>query len=388
MHAERRTVLILGARAPVALDHARRFAAHGWRVVAGDSISCRITSWSRAVEARVLLPPARTDTDAYARALQRAIREHDVRLVLPTCEESFYVSHVRSRLPDDVRVCVAGFDTLRRLHSKWRFLELATAAGVAVPESALVADLAQAREWADGCAVVLKPEYSRFGVHVRLHPQGIPGDAPAFEVPGNWVVQRLCTGRELCSYSVADRGRLLAHASYRPLYRLRRSSSFYFEPCDTPATRDFAERLVAALGYTGQISFDWIENDAGELHVLECNPRAISAVHLFAPGDDLPGALAGEAQACVVPSSPSPRMIAAVMASAGLASAAAAPGRWWHDWRRARDVIAVRDDRWPAAGSVLDLCSYVGLALRQRCSLRQAATHDCEWDGAPIGDSA
>ena len=38
MTDRQRRVLILGARAPVALDHARRFAAQGWRVLVGDSV--------------------------------------------------------------------------------------------------------------------------------------------------------------------------------------------------------------------------------------------------------------------------------------------------------------------------------------------------------------
>ncbi|QDI05926.1 MBL fold metallo-hydrolase [Xanthomonas cerealis pv. cerealis] len=44
-------VLITGARAPVALDLARRFAAQGWRVHLADSVACRISGWSHAVAA-------------------------------------------------------------------------------------------------------------------------------------------------------------------------------------------------------------------------------------------------------------------------------------------------------------------------------------------------
>lgn len=390
MAAEPRTVLILGARAPAALDHARRFAAHGWRVVVGDSIACRISAWSRAVHAHVALPSARDRTQDYARALCEAIARHRVQLVVPTCEETFYLSHVRALLPADVRVCTADFATLRALHSKWTFLQLAAEAGADVPESALVDDIHQARAWSGTRAVVLKPEYSRFGVHVRLYPDGLQADAAPFAQPGRWVAQALCRGRELCSYAIADAGRLLAHVCYRPLHRIGGSSSYCFEACEVPAIRAFAHKLVAQLGYTGQISFDWIQDAGGRCWVLECNPRAISGVHLFAPADDLPGALMGTVNVCVEPSSTTPRMIAAVMASAGLASSIRSleAAHWWRDWQRARDVIGVAGDARPLAGALLDLGSHARLALRGRCSLRQAATRDCEWDGDPIAGAA
>jgi hypothetical protein len=382
-----RSVLILGARAPVALDHARRFAAQGWEVCVADSISCRMSGWSRSVGRMLRLPSARDALDAYASALNRLIATHRIDLVVPTCEESFYVARIVDRLPSGVRVAVADFATMRQLHSKWDFLGVATACGLQAPESHCVQTIAQAREWAQDRPVVLKPEFSRFGVHVRLHPKGIPTDAHSFEVPGQWVVQRFQRGRELCSYSVADAGRLLAHVSYRPVYRLATSSSYYFMPCASTAIFSFVERLVASTQYTGQISFDWIEDDDGRITVLECNPRAISGVHLFSIHDALPSALAGTAPECIVPSCAAPRMLGPVMLAAGGYQAIRNRNvsAWWRDYKQAVDVVATPGDRRPLVGGFVDLASYGWLALRSRCSVRQAATQDVEWDGQPLG---
>lgn len=379
-------VLILGARAPVALDHARRFAAQGWRVVVGDSIPCRMTAWSHAVSACVALPSARLSPVRYARALKDAISAHRVTLVVPTCEEAFYLSHVRQQLPRDVRVAVADSDTMRTLHSKWLFPQLASDVGMQTPRGARVQSLDDAREWAGGAAVVLKPEFSRFGVHVRLYADGIPRAAAPLAPLGAWVVQDYCAGRELCSYSVADGGRLLAHVTYRPVHRLGVSSSYWFAPVESLPVRAAVESLVTRLGYTGQIAFDWIEDDTGTVRALECNPRAISGVHLFADHDDLPGALAGSAASCAGTSTTAARMIAAVMLAPGLAGALRRGQLhgWWRDWQAACDVIAVPGDRRPLAGAVADLAAYAAMALRQRCSLREAATRDTEWDGEPI----
>jgi predicted ATP-grasp superfamily ATP-dependent carboligase len=376
-------VLILGARAPVALDHARRFAAQGWDVLVGDSISCRISGWSRAVRATIALPPPRTALSAYLRSLAEAIDSHGVDLIVPTCEEAFYLARIRDRLPRRARIAVADFDTMRALHSKWRFLKIAADCGIPVPDSRLVANIDDARAWADGRGIALKPEYSRFGVHVRLYPDGMPAQAPAFGVAGDWVAQAFCRGRELCSYSVADRGRLLAHVVYRPTHRLGASSSYWFQRCEVPAIRDGVRALVEALGYTGQISFDWIEDADGVARALECNPRAISGVHLFGSGDDLPGALCGTSSVCVEPGADAPRMIAAVMLSAGLGAGLRERRyrAWRRDWRAARDVIAADGDRAPLLGAFADLGAYAWRAARQGCSLREAATRDIEWDG-------
>ncbi len=377
------TVMILGGRAPVALDHARRFARQGWTAYVADSVPCRIAGWSRSVAGAVALPPPRHRPREFVAALSAALLKHDVDLLLPTCEEVFYVSRYRDSLPRHVSVATDTFDKLRSLHSKLDFLELARDCGATIPDSEGVASLAAARDWARGRAVVLKPEFSRFGVHVHLYPRGIPGDAPELASLGRWVVQEFCAGEEICSYSVAVKGALTAHVAYRPLYRLSRSSSFYFDPVRVPAIREFVERFVRKIEYTGQISFDWIQNAAGECAVLECNPRAISGVHLFGLQDLLPDAFMGTTVPVVETSSPSARMLTAAMATVGL-SAALRAGRlseWRRDFARASDVLVARGDALPLWGSVRDFGSHVARAWARKCSVREATTRDIEWDG-------
>lgn len=378
-------VLILGGRAPVALDHARRFHRLGWHVQVADSIPCRLTGWSSAVTATHALRPVRFDARGFAADLNRIVSVQRIDLVLPTCEEALHLARHRAALPSSLHVAVDHFDTLAALHSKWEFLCIARRYGVPVPDSGRVRTLAQARDWAQGRAVVLKPEFSRFGVHVRLYPQGIPADAGELPALGNWVVQAYLAGDELCSYAIAHQGRLLAHAIYRPTHRLGRSSSYYFEPVHRPALRDAIAALIRGTHYSGQISFDWIEPVDGSAFALECNPRATSGLHIFPSDVDLPGALLGDG-GLREPGSSKARMIAVLMATAGLQDALKRRriGEWLADWRRADDVIAVPGDRHPPLGGLVDLASYGRLALRQGCTLREAATRDIEWDGEPL----
>lgn len=378
-----RTVLILGGRAPVALDHARRFARAGWRVVVADSGPCRLAGWSNAVSVHVSLPRPRLDPAGWAAMISALCREWRVELVLPTCEEVFHVARRRALLPPGVRVLADDFALLGTLHSKVDFIALAAGCGADVPETARVSSLDEAREWAGGGPLVLKPEFSRFGVHVRLHPQGLPREAAPLAAAGPWAAQRFHAGRELCSYAIADAGALLACATYRPAWRLPGSASFYFEPVDDARIRDFTAAFVGRTGYTGQIGFDWIEGADGRLTVIECNPRATSGLHLFAPDDALPARLAGEGGATIAPGHARPAMLAAVMAGAGLAEALRRGdiAGWWRDLRRADDVLAPPGDRRPFAGALADVVAYAGIAIGERCALRAAMTRDIEWDG-------
>ena len=396
-----RNVLILGGRAPAALDHARRFAHQGWTVRVADSIPCQISGASRAVSATLRVASPRHAPARFMDDLRRASLTYDIDLIVPTCEEVFFVSRYRDRLPAHVRVVADDFEKMRAVHSKWRFLSLARECGVDVPDSARVASLDEARDWAGTRPVVLKPEYSRFGVHVRIYRHGIPSGAPPLAPLGHWVVQAFAEGREFCSYSVADRGRLVAHSVYRPEWRMSTSSSFYFEAVRIEAIRCFVEHFARKLDFTGQLSFDWIQHESGRMSVLECNPRATSGCHLFAPDDPLPDALNGtllhaqhdardDAPATLVePSCNTPRMVSAVMLSAGLLDALRRGElrRWAHDYRRAFDVIGTPGDRGPIAGAIRDLASYARLALAQRCNMREAATQDIEWDGQELPEA-
>ena len=383
-----RNVLILGGRSPAALDHARRFAHQGWKVFVADSIACQISGASRAVTAVLPIASPRHTPERFVDDLRRVTLTHAIDMIVPTCEEVFFVSRYRDRLPSHVRVVADDFGKMREVHSKWRFLSLARDCGVEVPESVLVTSIDEARDWAGTKPIVLKPEFSRFGVHVRLYRDGIPHDAPSLAPLGNWVAQAYANGREFCSYSVADQGRLLAHSVYHPSWRMSTSSSFYFEAARIEVIRRFVEKFARKICFTGQLSFDWIQHADGRVSVLECNPRATSGCHLFALDDPLPAALDGTLTESIEPSSSAPRMIGAVMLSAGLIDAfkRGELRRWLRDYRAASDVIGIPGDRGPIAGAISDLASYARLALAQRCTLREAATRDIEWDGEDLPD--
>ena len=379
-----RRVLLTGARAPIALDLARQFAAAGWQVHTADSQPAHATAASHAVHRHHRVPPPRQQPAGFVQALARLCTEQAIDLLVPTCEEVFYLAHGRAQMPASTRVACMELPLLRQLHSKWAFLGLAASTGMRVPASQRVHDIDQARQWAGSRPLVLKPEFSRFGVQVRLYRDGLPANAPALD-GRPWVAQALLAGQEICSYAVAERGRLLAHAAYRPGWRMARSASYYFDAVDNADILTQTRALVAALDYSGQIAFDWIVDAEGRATVIECNPRGTSAIHLFAGSDALVQALSGEGGHCRAPTSAA-AMLAPMMWLHG-APVALLRGqwrRWQHDHARAEDVLARGQDRRPRTRVLRDLAHYAASALRGNGDLRAASTADIEWDGQPL----
>lgn len=137
--------------------------------------------------------------------------------------------------------------------------------------------------------------------------------SPVSDIPltNSWLAQTYIQGAEFASYSIAQQGQLVAHNCYQASCRAQAKkqanehankqvneqanqpnhfshasqqtgASLDFQCVDVPPVAEFVTALVAKLGYTGQLGFDFIKDAAGVYWVLECNPRATSGIHLLA----------------------------------------------------------------------------------------------------------
>ncbi|WP_219469707.1 hypothetical protein [Nonomuraea rhizosphaerae] len=363
------TVLITGGRAPVALDLARKFARSGVRVVVAESSRAQLCGRSSAVAASYPVPPPNRAPRAFVQALADIVKAEGVRLVVPTCEEIFWVA--RGRLPCEVLAEPLG--TLRALHSKWEFVRLAKGFGLAVPETRLVLS---ARDLVGvPRPFVLKPVFSRFGTKVRVVRGniGLKGDE------GPWVAQELLDGAPVCSYSVAVGGRIVAHAVYAVEFTAS-GAAVSFAPMAHAGVDAWVSRFVERAGFSGQIAFDFMVGE--RVLPMECNPRATSGVHLF--GDELAAVMLGEAREEPLRPSPDARaMIGLAMLTFGLAGVRSWSGlrRWARVVRESADVIAVPGDRGPFRGQFEVLWQNWIRSLWTRRSLVECSTYDIEWDG-------
>jgi predicted ATP-grasp superfamily ATP-dependent carboligase len=384
--AERRTILLTGGRAPATLDLARLVAAAGHRVIVAESLAWPITRGSRAVHRHYRVPPPRQATGAFAAALLDIVRAECVDLVVPTCEEVFHLARVADGLRPHVRVLVAPFCQLRRLHSKLEFIESVRKAGLGAPETNRVSSAAEAAERVR-CSpgeLVLKPEFSRFATEVFIRPRDADVVARLPISPERpWVVQQYVAGEQVCSYSVAHEGRLTAHTAYGVTYTAGVASSIRFVVRDDPRLEEWVTRFVAAERLTGQVAFDFAVPDEGGVMPLECNPRSTSGIHLFADQPELATAFLDPEMPTLRANPSVPRMLAIPMLLYGFPQAVkhGRVGRFLRDFVSSRDVVFRLGDPLPTLVQAAAVGELAVLALRHRRNLLAASTADIEYNG-------
>lgn len=379
MHA-----LILGARAPCALEWVRAFHRAGWTVTSADSVSFSMSraSWGANF---VRLPEPSADVNRWRDALMGEVTRRSIDVVLPTCEEAFYLSFIQSSLPPSCKAIVMDFQTMADLHHKGKFAKLILGWPVCAPathiiesEDALLPFVAESNRW------VFKPAYSRFAARTLIRPASdlVLRLRPSAADP--WVAQEFVAGKEFCSYSIACNGRVTAHACYHPKYKVGLGSGIFFEPVNPPAIVDFVEHFARKTNYSGQVGFDFIESSSGKMNVLECNPRATSGVNLLSNQHEaMVDALLGRSAEVLSPTA-GPHMVSLAM----LVFQAAKQGwrmEFWRDFFRGRDAVMRWRDPAPGFMQILGLFETVARAVKRRRPLLAAATEDIEWNGGPLG---
>ena len=372
-----KTVLLTGARAPATLELARVFAASGCRVIAADSLRYPLTRFSKHVAAYHQVPgPAQRSGD-FLDALEHLVRLENVDLLIPTCEEVFYVASGHARFSRYCRVYSEPLTVLAPLHDKLRFARRARQHGLAVPETHGLKSAAEVSSYADK-GFVLKARYSRFSSNVLLPPHGdLTGVS---ENPRAWLAQAFTPGELLCSYSLARNGELRAHSCYRSPFRAGPGSAVYFEQERHAGALEWVKAFVKAETLSGQFAFDFVETPEGVVAV-ECNPRATSGVHLLASEPDFARAFWNEAERLIVPAAGSASRIGPALLFAPQAwQSGTMFMRWLRAWR-APDAIFRLNDPLPALLQGLSLTHFIFQALRLRVSLLGASTHDIEWNG-------
>ena len=412
-------VLLTGGRAPAALDLARQLAANGHQVFMAESCPQHLCRRSRAVRRSYIVPEPAIHPKAYVEALKQLIEKERIEWLLPMCEELFYVAGGLAELSPLCRVFVEPLDKLRRLHSKWEFIQRAAQLGLAVPETRLLtspqdclafmeraAEEARLQHEAGGPPAtkwVFKPVFSRFSSKVFLAEAAAVGwrsyTQTIRELPVSaaapWVAQQYMEGAAYCSYSIAHQGRITAHAVYPVRFTAGLGACISFEPVQHPGIDRWVERFVREEGFTGQIAFDFIEAEDGTVYPLECNPRATSGIHLFRPEDRLDQALfAAErqmqsGQKRITPQTDRRAMITVAMISYGLAAALSSAGRSrFSNWLRflagAQDVVLRMSDPQPFWQQFRLVYWNWCRSREHRISVMEASTRDIEWNGGEM----
>ncbi|RWB75214.1 MAG: hypothetical protein EOQ50_12925 [Mesorhizobium sp.] len=377
------TILITGARAPVALHLARLVHGAGRRVILADTPARPIAAASKACARYHRLPPPRFEPQAYADAVEALTRAENVELVIPTCEEVFHLTLAWADRTMPAKLFAPDIRLLAQVHNKHSFIRLAEQLGLAVPETTLL----NSREGLESVRghsrdLVFKPVWSRFASHVLLRPTPDFLDviAPSPAMP--WVAQRFVDGEEISAYAVAHEGRLKALALYRSPYRAGRGAGIFFERVEDEAARALVERIVAGTAWTGQISFDLMREPNGRVLPLECNPRAVSGLHFFRDPARFAAAVLGDGPE-VRPDVTAPQTVRLAMWIYGLPVALRSGGlaRFRKAMREGQELLDWPGDSAPVRAQWPALAEIAGMAWRERISLQAASTRDIEWNG-------
>jgi predicted ATP-grasp superfamily ATP-dependent carboligase len=380
-------ILITGARAPVALELVRLLAQSGHQVWCADSLPISLAGSSRFAQGYSRTPSARYERSAFGRSLIELVQKEKIDLLIPTCEEVFYVAAWHKQLSKDCQVWCEPINELWRWHHKGEFQRYAASLGVRTPRTR---ELHSRQELLDALAdfprYLLKPAFSRFSQTIIsncIAKNGLTLEdcQPSKEQP--WLIQEFIDGDNECSYSVVHNGQIHAHCAYRIPASAQGGAGSAFQSVDGQESLTIAQRL-ASSAYNGQLSLDFIRTPKNELVVLECNPRTTSAAHVM-DSSQLAKALVSQQGNWLEPAGSEGQVglatIPALLGQTVQAKFSKGARKALQSSLTRRDVIWRSDDPQPYFSQIPLFLYFLRLARQKRISIFAATTDDLEWNG-------
>jgi predicted ATP-grasp superfamily ATP-dependent carboligase len=385
-------LLVTTTRMPTAVEEIRKLGRNGHVVHAADTFREAPGSHSRYVAQRHVVASPRHETSAFLAQIGDIVRAHRIDLVLPMFEEVFYLQRHCDELGPGVNVFAPSLQTLRRLHDKVSFVELAEQIGVDVPRTLVAEDADELRGAIEHFPrYFARPAYSRGGLLLLTNTGPLAGVLPIEScrpTPENpWLVQEFVSGVDVCTFSVARHGRITAHATYVHPKTIDSAGGIVFESIVDPQTLEIARRIVEATDYHGQISLDFMRTERG-LVAIECNPRPTAGVSVM-PDEMLLRALFGEVTdgpALVAPAGARRHIWSALLRDMWL-HRSEIPSDVDEMMSGAEDLFSAHGDRWPGLWQFLSLAHVRRYrrsrdpGKRTRSDLMSAYFADVSWDG-------
>lgn len=378
-------VLITGGRAPVALDLGRILKRENAEVFVADSLEVYLSQGSKVFAKSFIIPKPADNVNDFINSLNRIIKKYKINYIVPTCEEVFFISKYKDKLECKVFTCE--FEKLELLHNKFKFPNFIKerSSYASAPKTYLVNDVKQLNNFKSDCKkLVFKPVYSRFATQTLVKPAWKKLRKIEMSVYNPWVAQEFIKGKEYCTYSIAVNGKLNAHVTYEPIYRLGLGASMYFTSIQHKQIEKFVRELVAQMNYTGHIGFDIIEDKEGVLYILECNPRGTSGLH-FLKDKKLAKCFLEEKSEIVTPDINKSLMAFIGMLIIGIFKYSfISPFKFFKNLTKASDVVYSKEDRMPFFYQFYVLIFIVWSAIKNKSSLHAASSVDTEWNGQEI----
>jgi glutathione synthase/RimK-type ligase-like ATP-grasp enzyme len=379
--------LVTSSRMPYAVGMARKLSSAGHTVYASDAYELAPGSHSKYLTGHFVTAEPRDATEQFVADVERIASENQIDVIVPSFEEVFYLATQRDRLDEASKLYAPPFETLARVHDKATFQALTDRLGLRTPETLVARSDDELREHIGRFRrYFARAAFSRGGVALLTNTGPLAGHVaiedchPTPQSP--WLVQEFVDGPMLCTYSTMHDGRATAHCTYRAPRQWEHSTAIAFESVDGRETLEVAQAIAAELGYTGQMSLDFVDDD-GTLYLIECNPRATDGLLLVDASELAEGILDHERGLTMVPPGEEIQLSMAVfgqMFDEGL--------REWprsiHDLARIRDANKGWHDHMPTLYNFLAFAHHAKLEMKERTALFVAMAGDISWDGQPI----
>jgi predicted ATP-grasp superfamily ATP-dependent carboligase len=283
------TILISGGKMTKALQLARSFHKAGHRVILVETHKYWLTGhrYSWAVDRFYTVP--NPQTDEYSQALLKIVQQEKVNIYVPVCSPvaSYYDAEVKKVLSPHCTVMHVDVETLQRLDDKYEFAAASEALGLRVPKSYRITNPQQVIDFDFSDAqrpYIIKsiPYDSIRRLDLTKLPCATEAETAAFvkSLPISeskpWIMQEYIPGQEYCTHSTIRDGHVQLHCCCK-------SSAFQvnYQNVDRPDIENWIRQFAKSLNLTGQVSFDFIQADDGEIYAIECNPRTHSAITVF-----------------------------------------------------------------------------------------------------------
>ena len=301
-----KSILISGAKMSKALLLARSFHAAGHRVILVETHKYWLSGsrFSNSVSSFYTTPNPKQDLPAYIQALVEIIKKENIDLYIPVCSPaaSYYDSLAKPILEGYCDVFHFDEHVTSILDNKFKFSKQAQDFDLTVPKTFEITHPEQILSYDfrhEQRPFILK-NLSYDSVH-RLNLVKFPcatqqeTQTHVEKLPINeaspWIMQEFIEGKEYCTHSTVRNGEIQLHCCSA-------SSAFQlnYEQVENDKIFSWVKQFVKDLRLTGQISFDFIQDEQGKAYAIECNPRTHSAITLFYNHDQLVNAYLDESK--------------------------------------------------------------------------------------------
>lgn len=279
-------VLVTYAWVRSSLAVIRNLARHGLEVYAGDHQDIFMSRVSRYVTGWVKYPHYSSDPDGFVDTLVRFCAEKGITTYLPSHEEGLVVAKRRHRFPDSVRIPLAPYETLNRMHNKRETERIAAETHVPFPSTFTFENRQdyENKKRLLPAAGIFKQVYGHgsHGVGIYHDPEQRDGIwarmSAGVEDPAHLpLVQELLQNKRIYAASlVAHEGKVFATFVRRNL-REKEPFGGACVKCESvlaPDLVDHCTRIVRHMGFTGVAMFEFLVDEKTRQHwLMDINPR-------------------------------------------------------------------------------------------------------------------